>query len=387
MSNQKDPSDLGPVIPGDPNTAPALPRVDRAAPIRTSEPANELQGIPDDEPVDWRKVAAEENLFEQSGGAADQEFEEALMQEMQTFSPTAWLGRWIGVWPLLVLICCAILLLALSQILAVFSQIQGLPEPAYYGVLALVVLLLAGMVWSVVRLAMVFVRVRTTPRVHVTALQKLSARAELREQANSRLDEARKTLQEFLKTYPLSEESDAGLLLGKCLSQEDWATVRRNARALLSEEYGTTADWLKALDHQFLTYLDEAARKRIKQYANRVALKTAALPTKLDAPVVLLNAYLMARDLCVIYNLRTTGTGSAMVLSHILLNMFAASQIYDWSESTMDLFFGAGTAAGIGKAVSARMAEGALNRLLFMRLGSAMARHLRPIWPPQRASS
>ena len=97
------------------------------------------------------------------------------------------------------------------------------------------------------------------------------------------------------------------------------------------------------------------------------------------------NAYLLAGDLCIIYNLRTTGTGTAAILVRVLFNAFAASQASEWTESAADMLFeGGGLVAGAAKAFAARAAEGGANYFLFRRLGAAMVRYLRPIWPPQR---
>ena len=147
----------------------------------------------------------------------------------------------------------------------------------------------------------------------------------------------------------------------------------------------TAEGWLEQLDRQFLSSLDSAARKCIRRYAVRVGIKTAALPSGFDTPVVLLNAYLMARDMCVLYNLRTSGPGTAAILLRVLFNAFAAGQVSELTESASELFFeGGGVMASVGKSISARATEGGVNSLLFMRLGAAMVRHLRPIWPPHQ---
>ena len=389
MANEGEASRRSTAIPGDPTSA--LPPESPAPEIapgpspRRPKAATELLGIPDDGPRDSDEVSAAENLFEREEPLTDKEFDEALLDATKGVDLLGAVRRRLGAWPLLIFLSCAIMLFLLSQMLTLANQLQNLPSPVRIGGFALLVLLVGGILWALWRLIMVFTRVRTTPRVHVEALRKLSARAELRRQANSRLQQAKSTLRGFLTEYPLDDRSKAVALLEKCLNEVDLRTLKANAQALLTEESATTEGWLEQFDRQFLSYLDTAARRCIGRYAKLVGLKTAALPSGLDTPVVLLNAYLLAGDLCVVYNLRTTGTGTAAILARVLFNAFAASQASEWTESAADLLFeGGGVVAGAAKAVAARAAEGGANYFLFRRLGAAMVRYLRPIWPPHR---
>jgi len=376
-------------IPGDPVSSPPpeapKPKANSSPPLHHQKQAHELLGIPNDPPADIQQVVPAQNLFEREEPITDKEFDEALLGATRGIDMLGALRRKLGAWPLLVFISCAVILFLISQMLTFVNQLQTLPEPVRLGGYAVLTLLVVGIMWALWRLTKVFARVRTTPRVQVEALRKLSQRAELRRQANARLHQAKSTLLDFLAQYPLTDRSEAVILLGKCLNDADGRTFRANAQALLTEESSTTEGWLEQFDRQFLGYLDAAARNRISQYAKLVGVKTAALPSGLDTPVVLLNAYLLAGDLCIIYNLRTTGTGTVAILARVLFNAFAASQASEWTQSAADLLFeGGGVVAGAAKAVASRAAEGGANYFLFRRLGAAMVRYLRPIWPPHK---
>lgn len=347
---------------------------------------NELLGIPDNPPDTTATVSDADDLFASNETAAEQELDEAL-------AAASWGSRWFcrvqrtfGSGSMLVLLVCAILLFLLSQSISLASQLASLPPFARHLGTALLLGLIGGVGWALLRLVRVFSRLRVTPRLPVETLRQLSERAELRQQANARLHQARQSLQRFLKDYPLAEEAATMHVLGRVMESAELTAFKDNARGLMDMTHGTSEGWVERFERQFLARLDVVARRRIRSYAARVALKTAALPAGFDTAVILLNAYLMARDMCVIYNLRTNGPGTAAVLVRVLFNAFAASQMQDMTAASADMFFeGGGALAGVARTVAARAAEGSVNALLFHRLGAAMVRHLRPIWPPQRA--
>jgi len=380
-----------PGIPGDPNAAPPRqdPGKESRKPVgRKGPPApdiNELLGIPDDAPEDTERVDARSDLFAAVASEEDEELDAALAEAARGFDWLVAVRRLLGAGPVLVLLICVILLFMFTQALTLVSQLQSMPEIAQYLGFGVLLVLLVGSMWALLRLARVFARLRTTPRIPVETLRRLGERAELRRQANARLHQARTTLRDFLAGYPLEGKTPATILLGRCHNEAEMRAIRENVGILLEGDTSTAEGWLEQFDRQFLSSIDSAARKCIRRYAVRVGIKTAALPAGFDTPVILLNAYLMARDMCVLYNLRTSGPGTAAILLRVLFNAFAAGQVSELTESAAELFFeGGGVMAAVGKSISARATEGGVNSLLFLRLGAAMVRHLRPIWPPHR---
>lgn len=379
-------------IPGDPN-APSRERVQAAPGEPAREPADhapgdEMLGMPSQPPADVRPARAEENLFAQEAQRqAEADLEQALLDKTR---PPAWASYWPPRWlaPLITLAAAGLLLFLLVQGAAFVDQLQRLAPPLRYAGYALLGVLAALMVWALARLGWTVLRLKTTPRLQIKALRELAQRSELRTQVARRLGEAQQQLRQFLRDYPLEDRSARRGLTQLGFTGDEADALARVRRSLLEQESAGSEDWIEQFDHHFLAVLDAAARRRVALYAKLVGLKTAALPSGFaDSAVVVLNAHLMAGDLCRIYNLRTSGPGTWAVLWRIFVNAFAASQISQWSDSAADGFMdaaetGTGILAGAAKAVLSRAAEGGANYLLFRRLGSAAVRYLRPVWPP-----
>lgn len=346
---------------------------------------DELLGIPDDPPESTETVGDTDNLFSGDESKADLELDQALSEATGGLGGLDGFRRLSVSGPLLILILCSALLFLLAQMLPLINQLALSPAYLRYPGMIVLILLLGGIGWALWQMVRVFRKMRITPRIPLDTLQQLADRAELRREVNIRLQQAKETLQEFLADYPLDDKSETMVLLGRFLDAGELKAFKDHAGKLRTGPVGTSEGWLQRYDRQFLCPLDQAARKCIRRYAGRVSLKTAALPAGFDTAVILLNAYLLAKDMCVMYNLRTTGPGTAAVLMRVLFNAFAASRMQDLTETASEMFFeGGGALAGMGRAVGARLAEGGVNALLFMRLGAAMVRHLRPIWPPHR---
>ncbi len=388
--NHRHEQNAKPEIPGDPNDARTPAGADSSnhlapQPGGYTPNNNGLLGIPDEPPEDKEVVAAGDDLFAERESIDERDFDAALAETIQGFGWMKAVRRFIGAGPLLVLLVCLTMLFMLTQALSLVGKLQTLPVTAQYFGYTLLLVLVAGTLWALLRLARTFISMRTTPRIPVEALRILGERAELRQQASTRLHQARTTLHKFLADYPLEDKSLSIQMLSRRYNAAEMGAIKENAAILLNEEFATSEGWIEQFDRQFLSSLDGAARQCIRRYAVRVGIKTAALPSGFDTAVILFNAYLMARDICVIYNLRTSGPGTAAILMRVIFNVFAAGQLPELTESAADtLFESGGVVAGVGRAVSARAAEGGVNSLLFMRLGAAMVRHLRPVWPPHK---
>ena len=380
-------------IPGDPN-APKR-RQDQAAQPPASpadepapSPADEMLGMPNQPPADVRPAREDENLFAQEAARqAEADLEQALLDKTR---PLAWASYWPPKWlaPLIALAGAGLLLFLLVQGVAFVDQLRRLGEPLRYAGYALLGVLTALMVWALARLGWSVLRLKTTPRLQIKALRELAQRSELRTQVARRLDEACTQLRQFLRDYPLEDRPARRSLTQLGFTGDEADALARVRRSLLEQETAGSEDWIEQFDRHFLSVLDAAARRRVALYAKLVGVKTAALPSGFaDSAVVVLNAHLMAGDLCRIYNLRTSGPGTWAVLWRIFVNAFAASQISQWSDSAAESFIdaaqtGTGILANAAKAVLSRAAEGGANYLLFRRLGAAAVRYLRPIWPP-----
>jgi len=301
-------------------------------------------------------------------------------------SRTPWRGALMAIGTL---IAGLALLVLFSQAAAVMDQISRLPTwPARVATAAVILLVLAVLA-SLVRLSWVFIRLGRSPRVSTRALRELAERADMRTLSLQRSAAAKAQLEGLLMSYPLGSNRDRLRLSRLGVTPEEIDRLESAARALRTQESGGDSAWIGQFDRLFLSVLDEAAQRRVNRCAWLVGLKTAAVPGGgFDAAIVMINAYLLIADLCIIYNVRTGAWGTATVLLHVMVNALTATQIEDVTSAATDHWAGhlsqhlGGVAAGLtqvaGK-VAARVGDGAVNAVLTRRLGGVAMRHLRPI--------
>jgi putative membrane protein len=281
------------------------------------------------------------------------------------------------------------LLVLLSQAAALMDQISRWPTWPARAATAAVLLVVLAVLASLLRLSWVFIRLGRSPRVSTRALRSLAERADMRALSLQRSAEAKRQLKRLLTSYPLGSNRDRLRLSRLGLLPDEIDRLESAARALTSQEGGGDAAWIEQFDRLFLSVLDEAAQRRVNRCAWLVGLKTAAVPGGgFDAAIVMINAYLLIADLCILYNVRTGAWGTATVLVHVVVNALTATQIEDVTAAATDHWAGhlsqhlGGLAAGLthvaGK-VAARVGDGAVNAVLTRRLGGVAIRYLRPI--------
>lgn len=302
-------------------------------------------------------------------------------------------GKYIAV----VLGACVVLIFS-SQALSLINQIESLAPWARYLALAGLGFLIVAFGWASVQLVRSYMRFEKTPELLMKELAELSERARVRRIVNVAIEDARDKLEGYLRRYP-GEVEDARDLAAIGVAQEEIEQLVSARRDLL-EGQGAQAGsegWIDDFKTRFVEAIDQCANRVVEQYAKKVGLKTAIAPTGfVDTLVVLTNAYLMLRDLFVLYNVRLSRTGTFAVLFRVLLNAFAASQMEDLAEEVAGGFTrwlkdtvskgnpsvglpGADVVGAAATAVVSRVAEGTANYLLFRRLGKAVIRHLRPV--------
>jgi hypothetical protein len=127
-----------------------------------------------------------------------------------------------------------------------------------------------------------------------------------------------------------------------------------------------------------------------------------------DMLIVVTNSLLMLKDLCALYNVRSTPLATCSLAGHLFMNAFVAarlegqlSSLTQEADSALRNAFTAPTTAGdavnaagaagvavgsLGKIVTTatrgagrRFTEGGANYILVRRLGDACIRYLRPI--------
>ena len=347
-------------------------------------------GVPFQNVVPSQAVSPEEDLLSRRDNDEQYPAEELDDLDLQPslFSISS-LIRQPNVVTLLVAASSLVLLFAATEVIGLLSEIRSLPyliQPFAY---ALVLVLSGAVVATCGRVVWLYGRLKASPRVSIASLDTLRGRAVVRRAALDGLSNAEQSLEEFLERFPLAAGSEQSRLRKRGFTTAEIDTLIEARAALLSGPRGSAVGWMDQLNRQFIHQLDEVARRRIRLYTKLVGFKTAAVPNgALDTLIVLINAYLLVGDLCVIYNVRAGGWGTASIMVHILVNALAAGRLDEWSGAASDhaaaaiTHHGTGLMANAVKGVSkvaARAADGYINALLIGRLGNATVYHLRPL--------
>ena len=170
----------------------------------------------------------------------------------------------------------------------------------------------------------------------------------------------------------------------------------------------SASEWLEAFSGRFQLILDAAAARRVRAYAVKVGVGTAASRFPLlDQAIVLYACMAMLRELLALYGLRPNAVQTALLLARSVMATYLSGVLQDVSDDAADA---AATAAdnlsengalqdviaeagpGAGEAVEAvgggllaslagRAAEGALNGVLVWRLGARAIVQIQPVRP------
>lgn len=276
-----------------------------------------------------------------------------------------------------------------TQTVQFFADVKTMPGWSRWiatGAMALFSIVLAcvflGLLWGILRL-------QRAPRLHLKAMKILSERRQLQRFASLKQNEARKKLQRYLRDYPLSGK-DRKRLTALGLKDANLASIDAARNRLLDESRPVSnADWLDDFQKGFQGTLDEMAQRRVRQYARRIGIGTAASPIAIvDQMIVLYGCVAMVKDLFAIYNLRPAFGQTVLTLARSVVHTYLSGMLEDITETAIDglgaLEDVAGDGLGIltgtvGKAVSAKAAEAGLNSLLIWRLGRKTITLLQPV--------
>ncbi|GJM17961.1 MAG: hypothetical protein DHS20C14_01740 [Phycisphaeraceae bacterium] len=362
-----------------------------------SESDFERFGVPPSAVLDSRPIGEDElrSILESEGddeALHDDEAMEALtVRDTGLFpSPLAWLRGPAAVSALVVL-GGVLVLLVVSQVVAVLSDVATLPVWGQYGVYALLALAVGAVVFGFARVTLAFARFKATPRYSFKALQQLADRADLRERAHTDLSGAAAQLAGIVKRYPCKTDEQRAKLVRLGFKRDSLERFASDRDRLL-EEHGeiSPSAWLARYRELFGQPIDEAARRAIRRRSLLVGAKTAAVPHGgLDTAILLTHAYLMIADLCTLYQLRTNRAGTIALTWRIIVAAFVAGRLEDLTDEAAQeltrLATGAtaGTLAKASTAVAGRVvgkaAEGVVNATFAYRLGRAAMIRLRPL--------
>ncbi len=307
-----------------------------------------------------------------------------IRPEVKTGDTPLWL-RWRML--VLVLLSGCLGMVLISQAISAFALAASLPVWARY--LLLVPLALCGLavVFVGVRLAQAWFRLRAIHQVDLQSLEELRLRAESRQDGIEHLQRARKHLENYLQHYPMGSAAAlrAAGLANPAIEKLAAGRERLIGRALDSRS------WLEDYRASFQTHLDAAAMARVNAWSLKAAGCVIASPLPLlDAALVLGISLKMLKDLCVLYNVRTSKSGSLLLLNRTITAAFIAGVASDgmeiaggWAGEELSGFLGESTLNSLGARVAGvvtpKLGEGAINAFFIRRLGKAAICLLQPL--------
>lgn len=375
-------------------------------PARAPEPEPELRpgetelGRPPQIPADLGELSAAEQralkLLEDEQAARDVAEAELLLASDPT--GMGWLGWFgsplafafllgaVGVFGVFLFNQTASLLQTLAAVQEDWIRWTGYAGLAVFG---------ACVLYSFLRLAFIYARMRENRQLRVQGIKELSNRTRLRWLAAAKTNEARKQIETYLQTYPIETEKDRRALAALGLTDEAVARMKAVRAELLDpDKFASTDQWFARYRDGFQSVIDNAAEGRTKYWAARIWVVTAVAPNAvIDSGATLFYTFSMLSDLCQLYNLRAGRTGTAVLMGRTFFNAYLAGQGTEWEklaeEQYDQLFHEAMNVVGVGVSsnvagkifgkVGAKVTTGYLNRVLLVRLGRYAARLLRPV--------
>jgi len=282
-----------------------------------------------------------------------------------------------------------------SQVLNILADLATQPLGIQYAGYAALSLLSLAVLYSMLRLMLLYARLQRNRQIRLKGLDELHARTRLRWLAHAKTAEAKGSIEVYLRTYPIDTDRGRKVLTRVGVTPELADELAKVRDELLDPaKYASSGLWFEHFRDGFQAKLDEAAAERVKYWAKRSGVVTALAPNGLiDSMASMYFGFAMLADLCQVYNLKAGRTGTAVLLGRVFFNSYLAGQLNDLEKLTEEqynqlsahLFQAVGVGVGsnvlrpfIGK-VSAKATSGILNYLLLNRLGKYACRLLRPI--------
>lgn len=277
-----------------------------------------------------------------------------------------------------------------NQVASAITAINTLPETVrwlgwgFFGLLTLAVL------YAMVRLTILYVKLRRNKQLRLQGLEELEKRTQLRWLINAKRHEAYQQLEGYMKEFPTDTDRDRKRLARVGLSGDDLNSIVTARQKLLDRDRWADSDaWFDGFRDTFQAKLDEAASRRVSYWARRTAFATAVSPNALaDTGMTLYFSFAMLADLCTIYNLRAGRLGTMVLLTRVFFNSYLAGQINEmegWTADQIQQLVEPHLPTSelvLGKVFSklgAKASAGAVNYLLLSRLGKYGCRMLRPV--------
>ena len=390
--------ELPPLLPQAP-LRPGLPAVPEPRPFQRAEPARFEPRPGDLDEGEARLPQAPTFLAPPKPGELPRELtplEEELRRaaELMASEPTLFGLPSILGHPLVGLVMLAagglLGLFLFNQVASAIAAINTLPETVrwagwgFFGLLALAV------TYAILRLTILYIRLRRNKQLRLRGLIELEKRTHLRWLINSKRHEAYSQLEAYLREYPAGTDRERKRLAAVGLSGDDLhSLVRAREKLLDRDRWADATAWFDGFRDTFQAKQDEAAARRVSYWARRTAFATAVSPNALaDTGMTLYFSFALLADLCTIYNLRTGRLGTMVLLSRVFFNSYLAGQMNEmegWTADQIQQLVEPHLPTSelvLGKVFSklgAKASAGAVNYLLLSRLGKYGCRMLRPV--------
>ena len=289
----------------------------------------------------------------------------------------------------------ALVLVALGA--TAVSEVRALPGPLNWIAGSVALLSASVLVVLVVRLGWALRRLRRTPSVRLRVFGALDQRRRWQHLARRRVDEARAVLHAHLQEYDVR-------YVRRYLADADGIRLDEAQRSLVNDaDDRSSAEWLEHFADRVQAPVDRVASRRVRSYALKVGLGTAASRFSiLDQMIVLSACLALLKELLSLYGLRPTAFHTGLLLARSVVTTYLSGVVHDVSDHVADeiesagegladdglvqdllgkLSQGAGEVVGAGvlAPLAGRTAEGAVNAFLIYRLGSAAVRLIQPI--------
>jgi uncharacterized membrane protein YcjF (UPF0283 family) len=282
-----------------------------------------------------------------------------------------------------------------SQALSVLASLALQPAWVQYPGYVALGLLAVAVLYAMLRLLVLYARLRRNRQLRLRGLEELHTRTRLRWLAHAKTQEAKARLEEYLRAYPIDTDKGRRSLARVGVTPELVAELTAVRDELLDPaRFVSSPQWFERFRDAFQGKLDAAADGRVRYWANRAMLVTAVSPNGLvDSVSTVYFGTAMLTDLCRVYNLKAGRTGTAVLLARVFFNAYLAGNLNDLeklAEDQYDHLFEQGfqvVGVGVGSNVAskflgkvgAKATTGYLNRVLLSRLGRYACRLLRPV--------
>jgi putative membrane protein len=277
-----------------------------------------------------------------------------------------------------------------NQVASAVTAINTQPESVRWLGWGFFGLLSFAVVYAVLRLLILYIRLRRNKQLRLKGLEELEKRTRLRWLINAKRHEAYSQLEAYVREYPANTDKDRKRLAAVGLAGEDLnAAVVARQKLLDRDRWPDSDAWFDGFRDTFQAKLDEAAGRRVSYWARRAAFATAVSPNSLaDTGLTLYFSFAMLADLCTLYNLRAGRLGTMVLLSRVFFNSYLAGQLHEmegWTADQIQQIVEPHLPTSelvLGKVFSklgAKASAGAINYLLLTRLGKYGCRMLRPV--------